>query len=507
VVEDGLAAVHAPEIGENRRKREAPLPQTAAEDVLFRILASLDNLQDLHVAARVNKGMYRVYEDNEMELLRAVVYNESPAAWELMGLSMQQTTRGPSDPTPSRAKLYMQVYLDNKRAIESLKCLILSRCQTTIRAETASALASSTHPSAQRFNKAFNRIWSFCFLFGYGKNREDDITGQLDWLKGGLLAHSDELSANANASLDYDMGSILLNPPECFGKGNAGGLAARELDDITELWDCMGTVLERYLGHAKQAHKNAIIENCGLGDGTGEVEQELLEDWIAYILTLGPKVVLEMAELADSDTSAGFTLAEVNGWTAGYQRENRRTRTRFLKEPISRLHEMLVAGSSPRLQHKVRAEREELSPRHVATLATETGLSRESSVLKQVPDTDSSPPTRPAPVPDLAMLTHGSGTRRSRRPSLWSQRKISPIIEDRVETFNRLSLQNYGCGLAEDTSERAIKKIVDMGFSSSQARWALRLTDCGGGLRVDRAVEVLLRTCTEQQRNEAHWSC
>lgn len=78
-------------------------------------------------------------------------------------------------------------------------------------------------------------------------------------------------------------------------------------------------------------------------------------------------------------------------------------------------------------------------------------------------------------------------------PGLWGhQRKISPIIEDRVETFNRMSLQNLG-GLAENTAEVAVRKIVDMGFSAAQAKDALKVTDMGDGLRLDRAVDLLLR--------------
>jgi hypothetical protein len=74
----------------------------------------------------------------------------------------------------------------------------------------------------------------------------------------------------------------------------------------------------------------------------------------------------------------------------------------------------------------------------------------------------------------------------------WSPRKVSPIIEHRVETFNRLSMLSFD-GLAEDTSGLAIGKIMDIGFSNAQAKEALRITDMGSGLRVDRAVDWLLR--------------
>ncbi|EUC43238.1 hypothetical protein COCMIDRAFT_52785, partial [Bipolaris oryzae ATCC 44560] len=44
----------------------------------------------------------------------------------------------------------------------------------------------------------------------------------------------------------------------------------------------------------------------------------------------------------------------------------------------------------------------------------------------------------------------------------------------------------------ENTAEKAIYRIVEMGFTPEQARDALRVTDLGSGLRVDCAVELLL---------------
>lgn len=41
--------------------------------------------------------------------------------------------------------------------------------------------------------------------------------------------------------------------------------------------------------------------------------------------------------------------------------------------------------------------------------------------------------------------------------------------------------------------DRAVFRIVEMGFSPEQAKGALKITDMGDGLRVDRAVEFLLR--------------
>lgn len=50
----------------------------------------------------------------------------------------------------------------------------------------------------------------------------------------------------------------------------------------------------------------------------------------------------------------------------------------------------------------------------------------------------------------------------------------------------------YGTESYENTADKAIYRIVEMGFTADQAREALRMTDLGDGLRVDRAVELLL---------------
>ena len=46
--------------------------------------------------------------------------------------------------------------------------------------------------------------------------------------------------------------------------------------------------------------------------------------------------------------------------------------------------------------------------------------------------------------------------------------------------------------MAENTVERAVQKIIDMGFSAAEAGEALRVTDMGNGLRIDRAIDLLL---------------
>ena len=530
VIDDGLIVLHGPVTVHGGVEQDGNVSSASAEEVLLHILSALTCHKDLSNTALINKGMYRVYKENEMDLIRAVTYNQSPAAWELrewcppIQFNEAQSSKASLqlEHTPYS---YMHCYRRDLDVIESLKALIVERCQTFIRRETAFALSTRDHPHAQRFNDAFWRIWCFCKIFGCGKGREEDITGQLDWLKGGLLANNQDLTATMNMNLDYDMGSVLLNPPEFFATGNAGGLSAQQLYDMTEIWSCLTTILSGYHGRTEQARQSGVLNGCDITGGYVESEGEAVEEWTAYLLTLGPTVVLEMAEFAFDSSSTGFALARMNGWTNWSPLQTSSSRTTFLKEPVSRLYEERVAAAAIRLQNPREQERKELSRKRVANLAAEIKLARQASGYRRLPLIDQS-----MERPMSALSRHNStmstssvqstmgvkysmsvkrssaptqgGSRppnfsvprpRSPPPTLWAARKISPIIEDRVETFNRMSLQKFAGGVAEDTSDRAVSRIVDMGFSASQAREALRMTDMGDGLRVDRAVDVLLR--------------
>lgn len=548
LVDDGLIVLHGPVLLRPRHNQDAAASSTAAEEVLLHILTALNSTEDLFNTALMNKGMYRVYKENEMDLIRTCSLNQSPAASEFRewcqpndsddNASSKSSTSSQLEHTPSS---YMRDYRRDTAVIESLKCLILERCHTFIRRETAFALSTPSHPNAQRFSDAFWRIWCFCKIFGSGKGREEDVTGQLDWLKGGVLANNLDLDATMNMNLEYDMTSVLLNPPEFFAQGNAGGLSAQQLYDMTEIWTCLRSLLEGFHLQTEQAWECGVYDECDIGIGDEETEEQLLEEWTDYLLTLGPSVVLEMAEFSRDNTSAGFALAKVNGWTKWSPLESDATRSTFLKEPVSRLYEERVTAAARKLQNPREQERKDLTRKRVANLAAEIKLARQSSTFKRLPLIDmnserpmsamsrhnsarsatstssmrsftphrqtslqrqSSLQVRKASTPITPTMSAQHSARapnfsvpRPRSPpsGLWAPRKISPIIEDRVETFNRMSLQNFAPGVAEDTSDIAIRRITDMGFSAEQAREALRVTDMGDGLRVDRAVDMLLR--------------
>ncbi|RMZ15750.1 hypothetical protein D0862_01522 [Hortaea werneckii] len=482
----------------------------ADDSGLLRILSSLGSFEDLWNTAQINKGMYRVYKANENELIRTITWNQSPALWECLEWSKAIES---SDTTPYK---YMQERTSSTGTVGSLKSLIFERCQSYIRPETAAAFSEPKCSISQRLDDALWRIWCFCRIFGCGKGREDDLTGQLDWLKGGPLANNQGCVATVNSNLDFDMSSVLLNAPEHFARGNAGGLDAEQLYDMTEIWSCLAMLLEGYLGCTSNARENGVFGNCDVNEGDSGREEYLLEEWVCHMLTMGLDVVLALAEHANDSVGKGFQFAHERGWTDWTPQQYTGSRISFFKEPVARLYEERIAAS-PRLSSSPRQGRRQSGQKRVAYLAAEMRFRRQSGSY-----------CGPSPVESNVGRSTGSHTRRdstfddARSPSeisdpkygyaspmlhspisalsgprssvgsQWSHRRISPIIEDRVDAFNRMSLQNFA-GVADSTSVHAVNKVIEMGFTPAQAQEALKKTDMGDGLRVDRAVDWLLR--------------
>lgn len=483
---------------------------TPDDSGLLRILSSLGSFEDLVNTAQINKGMYRVYKANENELIRTTTWNQSPAFWESLEWSKAIES---SDSTSYK---YMKERISSIGVVESLKALIFERCQSYIRPETAAALSDPTSPFSRRIDDALWRIWCFCRIFGCGKSREDDLTGQLDWLKGGPLANNQGCVATVNSNLDFDMSSVLLNAPEHFARGNEGGLDAEQLYDMTEIWSCLAMLLEGYLGRTSNARENGVFGNCDVNEGDSGREEYLLEEWVCHILTMGLDVVFALAEHANDSIEKGFQFAHERGWTDWTPQQYTGSRISFFKEPVARLYEERISAS-PRLLSSPPQGRRQSGQKRVAYLAAEMRFRRqrgsycgpspvESNTGRSTGSharRDSTFDATPSPS-EISDSKYGFASPILHSPisalsgphssvgSQWSHRRISPIIEDRVDAFNRMSLQNFA-GLADSTSVHAVNKVIEMGFTPAQAQEALKKTDMGDGLRVDRAVDWLLR--------------
>ncbi|KAF2097970.1 hypothetical protein NA57DRAFT_57142 [Rhizodiscina lignyota] len=605
---------------------ERQISAQQAEEVILHIMEALQSLDDLVNTAALNKGFYRVFKRHEIELLRGVLKNSSAPAWEYMETCRPTEDRVdedgspisaiPSDYTPSS---YLKFYIESHATLISLKALILAKCQSFLRATTVIALASPDPAISTRVDSALWRIWTFCRIFGSNRSREDDIVGQMDWLRGGQLAHQQTCTSTIVSSDSFYLSSVLLNAPEHFARGNGKkGLGAEDLYDMTELWNCFNWLVQGLEGRTEQARQFGVFDNTEVRGGDIDGEEAMLEEFQSYVLTLGLYPLLTVASaLLPSDDNASIediaadptalALAKEHGWSSWTPPPAGGSRSTFLKEPLARLYEERIAAAFAanedqerqakseemkevrRLRGQSYAEEIKLRKRSmgaeepprprtgwgnerpmsdwelvISKLASPTSIEAHAEAeparslemvspeelekdltrsatpstavsLNSVPQhaydkyapsalsgpsapassSSSSPHLRPLPPSPLSPTFSHSISSPSSSTSLYNDihPALRPAVHTRAvsaesqETFyssarSRASMQHPiqtqlmslpGADLAAHSAERAIFRIVEMGWTADEARHALRVTDMGDGLRVDRAVELLLR--------------
>ena len=341
---DGKEALQATESNEDTTVDSDVIAPDDAALLLLYIMEQLDDLSDLYAAAFVNRGFYLTFKKHELRLIRRVLHNGSPAAWELRDVSLPWTDTEDFDfdsPVPDyTSSTYLQAYSQDTNTITDLKSLILARCESFLRLETVTGLSGMNQQRATELNEAFWRIWTFCRIFGCKKNRENDLVAQMDWLRGGSLARasrSPPLRPTSMASEDFAADSALFAPSKSFGTGNGpDGLTAPQLYDMIEIWNCLGVLVQQLSTNVNDAKSNGVFQNCDVNDAAEELR--MLEEWTYYILTLGPSVILSLSCLADQSTTPAFERAMSSGWTNWTPPSPGSSRSSFLKEALTRVY-------------------------------------------------------------------------------------------------------------------------------------------------------------------------
>ena len=348
----------------------------AAERVLLRILMSLDNLGDLFSAATVSRGFYRTFKRHELSLLKNALWHMSPAAWELREMTVPRS--GSKLYTPSQ---YLNDYTRDLLAMVELKSMMLEHCKSFLRAETIRGLAGEIDQSAI-IDDAFWRVWTFCRIFGCGTGREDDIVGQMDWLRGGVLARQSTDTRTIALNDGVSMNSVLINPPAGFAWGNGEkGLSAEMLYDMTEIWTCLGVLVRGYQGRRKEAREYGIFDNANVPAGDVDRENAVLEEWTQYLLTLSPGTVLQVNS-PTTPTQSTFNHARSQGYTKWTPPSDGTSRSTFLKEAVSRVYE-----------ERIIALQDNQSP--ISTTSSDTSLSQASKSGATSATTAITSPTSP----------------------------------------------------------------------------------------------------------------
>lgn len=328
---------------------EEAISPDAAEKVIQCIFERIDSFDDIFAAARINRGFYGVFKRHELELMKRVLYNSSPAEWEYRETCAKEIMPGRRNAQPDYTPtLYVQFHKRDSYILKSLKMLMFSRCQLLLRQETIDALYSQKLPHIKRIDDTIWRIWTFCDIFGSGKGGEDDFVAQKAWLNGGVAqvkpsdGRKSRISRHASAS--------------CFGKGNDKGLGIAEMEDMLEVWKCMRFLLKGIMGPGRvaQARRYGLFIHLDVDYSDEVVEEAMLgkfvpasimkvvltnipEEWTHYVLTLGPSTVVDLASLATSKSSNVFKTARDMGWATWRSCPKDGCRSKFLTNVITTL--------------------------------------------------------------------------------------------------------------------------------------------------------------------------
>lgn len=334
------------------RKPICDFPTNTPDEAVFLILKHVHSLNDLFSIAVINRHFYRIYKRYELPLMKEALFKMSPPAWEFREMSPPWDTEwqllvDPDAQVPEYTPaLYLRRYARDIYTLVQLKSLILARCGPFLRRDTVQGLAGVDSIQAAEIDDAFWRIWTFCRIFGCGKNRENDVIGQLDWLRGGPMAtgqRKNNLSfSSASVTDPFGINNVLLEPPAGFGRGNEGGLSPKQLYDMTEIWTCLGVLLQPLHGKCAEARQAGIYKGHDVPVGDTAKEERVLEEWTYYVLTLGLSAVLYLSSVCPFESAAATLQRAREISLAGWELPEAGTsRSAFLKEAVSRAFESL----------------------------------------------------------------------------------------------------------------------------------------------------------------------
>lgn len=487
---------------------ERMISADAAEIVLLRILQNLDNLQDLFATATVSRGFYRTFKRHELPLMKSALHTMSPAAWELRemsapcaGLQGEASALPKPDYSPT---LYLQHYMRDMYTMIALKSMILIHCESFLRADTITALAGGETERASQIDDAFWRVWTFCQVFGCGSNREDDIVGQMDWLRGGVLAKQQNRGA-LDKRIDITRNSVMFSPPTSFGQGNAGGLTAEDLYDMTEIWTCLGVLVRGFQGKRQEARDYGVFQNAQVTAGEVEAEDAVLEEWTYHLLTLAPSTVLDITS-PTSPNAATFAHARSRGYTTWTPPTV--SRATFLKEAVSRVYQEKIS-----LQHPSSAPSSPVAPNTTFTATTppqpqETFNSEalaarwrcarhaaEIRAKRNDPAFAALPPSEDRPMSNFPSVFEALDTSTAPAvPSIPSAHQQQYPSSESTPPTQMIGAIIVPAGpQVRDPVDVAVDRLVAMGFDSRKAAKALADTDTGNSVDFDGALQTLVR--------------
>ncbi|KAJ5674655.1 uncharacterized protein N7477_004589 [Penicillium maclennaniae] len=528
-------------------------PVDLPKSLVIAIMKQIDSLDDLFDFVLVNRRFYSIFKRRELSLIKSALFGMSPPAWELREMSPPWENEwtpllNPDSHVPEYTPTsYLNRYATDIYTLARLKSMILVRCSSFLRRDTIHGLSGADPIRLEEVDDAFWRIWTFCRIFGSGKGRENDLEGQVDWLKGGAKARK-YTGATSTMTEPFRMNNNLFEPPEGFARGNCGGLSQNQLYYMIEIWTCLGVLLQDL--HAKVADARAVgILDCMCIAGGDIVQEEsAIEEWTSYILTLGLSAVLTLSSQCPAKGAAEtLETAKSLGLTKWEMTESEVSRSSFLKEAISRAYEeqeraLSTQSNSPHdlnsreldltnaeierareqrnlaFKNELRALRlrnVQSNKELVCSFSNERPMSEYSVIVRNLDGSlrhpsgsaqEDIPPVPPAPP---LILNRSSTSTSSATPPTPSYIHPPPnTSKPSFYLFPRTSSNHPPLAppplrpQVQDPVDRAMYRMVhELGFNEDDVKWALKITDTGEGIDGLAAERLLKEERRKQQRD------
>ena len=311
-----------PDYGDESFEEEA----SPADQIIYEIMSHIKRIPDIVAAAQVNTGFYGVFCDQGVDLVKSIILDTSPAAWEYM----ETTCNKPEHPSS-----YLRNYYRDLDCLSAVKNTLFLRSESTLKPDTMDGLMGASHEKEQKVDAALWRIWTFCQIFGGESGRDKDSQSQMAWLQQG-----------SEASI-HDKSTF-------FGVGNGKGLSVPELLLMAELWNALSTLLQESFRLPAEDHRNSLFAQT---DARYPEELYLLE-WVSHVMTFGLGTISLLS-------SGSFEEAQNLGFANWSPPREFGTRQAFLKTAVAqsyrhRLQEeaeakAAAAGLSMRATHRALA--------------------------------------------------------------------------------------------------------------------------------------------------------
>lgn len=259
-------------------------PVDLPKSLVIAIMKRIDSLDDLFNFVLVSKRFYSIFKRRELYMIKNALFKMSPPAWELREMSPPWENewtplRNPDSQVPEYTPTtYLDRYATDIYTLARLKSMILVRCSPFLRRDTINGLSGADPIRLEEVDDAFWRIWTFCRIFGSGKGRENDLEGQVDWLKGGAKARS-YTGATSTMTEPFRMNDNLFEPPEGFARGNCGGLSQNEMYYMIEIFTCLGVLLQDMHAKVTDARAVGILDGICLAEGDTAQEESTIGGW------------------------------------------------------------------------------------------------------------------------------------------------------------------------------------------------------------------------------------